>query len=177
VRLLAVTLVLAWGLGGCQFDEGGLPTGDRRDAASPADAPGADAAVDVAQPDAGVPDAAVPCTDRDGDGFFAVAIPGSDCGDPDCDDDDDRVYPGQQNYYDQPAAGGGFDFDCDGTEEPLYTQVGGECTSDWWGSNCTGTGYYNGMPACGEVGQWHSCANQDGECREVSASDRPMPCR
>lgn len=176
MRYRALILVLV-GLAGCRFDEGGLPGGERSDARAPADAPSVPGPADAGGDDPDVPDAAVPCTDRDEDGYLAVGIPGSDCGAIDCDDADDRVFPGQQNYYDQEAAGGGFDFDCNGIEEPLYTQVGGECTGDWWGTSCSGTGYYNGVPDCGQVGQWHSCADQDGECREVSASDRPMPCR
>lgn len=177
MRSLALTLAVLAGVLGCRFDEGGLPVTDRSDAASLADGPVDFDPADAALPDAALPDAAVPCTDRDGDGFLAVGIFGSECGALDCDDADERVFPGQENYYDQPAASGGFDFNCNGTEEPLYDQAGGECTTDWWGTSCTGTGYYNGVPACGQTGQWHACATQDGDCKETSSDERRMPCR
>lgn len=50
-----------------------------------------------------------PCADRDGDGFSA----GDGCTPPvDCDDDDDRVYPGAPEQ-----CGDGEDQDCDGADE------------------------------------------------------------
>ncbi|MBN2362453.1 MAG: hypothetical protein JXR83_23575 [Deltaproteobacteria bacterium] len=46
----------------------------------------------------------------------------------DCDDDDGRAHPGQDEYFATAAAGGGFDFNCDGSEtresSDVYT-----CTS------------------------------------------------
>lgn len=38
----------------------------------------------------------------------------------DCNDADGRAFPGQTSSFDTPATGGGYDFDCDGVETPLY---------------------------------------------------------
>jgi hypothetical protein len=38
----------------------------------------------------------------------------------DCDDTDFRAFPGQTTFFDAPAKGGGFDFNCDGTQTPQY---------------------------------------------------------
>ena len=38
--------------------------------------------------------------------------------DRDCDDNDARAHPGQTDFFDTPRASGGYDFDCNGTDEP-----------------------------------------------------------
>ena len=39
----------------------------------------------------------------------------------DCDDGDGRVHPGQTQYFDIAAAGGGYDFNCDSSETKQYS--------------------------------------------------------
>ncbi len=53
--------------------------------------------------------------DLDGDG---VLREDAQCGGTDCDDDDARVYPLQTAYFDTPRTNGGYDFNCDGIQEP-----------------------------------------------------------
>ena len=38
----------------------------------------------------------------------------------DCDDSDFRAFPGQTAFFDAPAKGGGFDFNCDGAQTTQY---------------------------------------------------------
>ena len=90
------------------------------------------------------------CVDDDGDEFFVQLVPGSDCGLADCDDDDARVNPGEEE-----VCGNNIDEDCDGsTDEDCSCLTGtnkscgttnvGECSygvqdcvdSEW--GNCTG---------------------------------------
>ncbi len=166
----ACAAIAALALAACQFDESGLP-GDGTGDGAPADE---DAAAPDARPDE-PPDAAVPCTDRDGDDWMAVGIEGSDCGAVlDCDDQDDRAFPGQTEYFSTPRASGGFDFDCDGAESKIDDTQGGECAVDWW--NCVGTGWVGGVPDCGDPGTWHVCEDQQG-CRETSSTNTAMACR
>jgi len=169
---VAITLVML--VGGCAFDERGVPGGlAGADARMPGD--GASGGADAATTDAGSPDAAVPCADRDHDGFFVVAIPDSDCGDQlDCDDGDDRAFPGQTDYFSTPRTSGGFDFNCDGNQTPIDTTQGGACQTDWW--SCTGTGWVGGVPDCGNPGTYHTCEDQGG-CTETSSVNTAMACR
>ncbi|HTM19616.1 MAG TPA: hypothetical protein VL172_03885 [Kofleriaceae bacterium] len=156
----------------CQFDEGGVSAGSGDAAPADAGTAGPDA-----RADANRADAAVPCTDRDGDGFLAVGILGSYCGedaDLDCDDDDARAFPGQGEYYDTPRTHGGYDFDCDGVDEHLDDTKGGECRSEWW--NCGGTGWVAGIPDCGGQGSWHVCEDTSDGCVETSSTNTRMAC-
>ena len=66
--------------------------------------------------------------DEDLDGHYSM-IPVSDCGKggscesragDDCDDTDDRVYPGQTQGFTTPSNGGTFDYNCDGVWEQGY---------------------------------------------------------
>lgn len=83
--------------------------------------------------------------DEDGDG----AIDADDCGGPDTCDRDDRVYPGQQSYFDEETLCGGYDFNADGVEEPQYEAVVCEVQAEL----CVEVtpGWVSGMaPPCGE---------------------------
>lgn len=162
--------IVAIALAACQFDESGVPGLGSPDGAAPA--------ADAGAPDAGriePPDAAEPCTDRDDDGWVAVGIEDSDCGPIlDCDDDDDRAFPGQTEYFTTARTSGGFDFDCDGEESKIDDTQGGECAPDWW--SCGGTGWVGGVPDCGDPGTWHTCEDQQG-CNETSSQNISMACR
>jgi len=136
-------------------------------------APRSDAASDAfdAQPDA----SPAPCVDGDLDGFMVVNLEGSECGQVlDCDDAEPNAFPGQSIFFDLPRASGGFDYDCNGSEEKFDTEAGGTCQTDWW--TCTGTGWDQGVPACGELGNWHRCEDSGG-CNETESMTIRMPCR
>lgn len=87
--------------------------------------------------------------DGDGDGHAATnAAPVGPTGDPiifcvgdavppnaadkrdDCNDAEPRAFPGQTEFFDTAAVGGGYDFNCDGVPTPRYgvhTRTGGAC--------------------------------------------------
>jgi hypothetical protein len=169
-------LALAAGLAGaCAFDPAGrVPAGEEGGDGAPG---GADAGGPAA-PDAVGPDAAAPaCVDGDGDGFMAANMPGAVCDPADCDDADDRVYPGQTGAFTTPKASGGFDYDCNGVEEKLSdTTLGEGCHEDIFGP-CLGTGWLGAVPACGQAGTWHRCEDTLFGCDEAEKVDAVMPCR
>ena len=101
--------------------------------------------------------------DNDGDGQ-------SEC-DGDCDDGDDRAYPGQVAFFTTSVAGGGYDFDCDGVEAAEHPDnsgyptlvtctgsngavggysVGWYCPTPGWSGNPT----CPAIPACGVSADW-----------------------
>jgi hypothetical protein len=87
----------------------------------------------------------VDCTNPDGDHDGHDAV---ECGGDDCDDGDDRAYPGQTDYFStERKTKGGYNFDCDpdGNETPLY-----------------------GTTACNAIGQ---CPLTD-----VFIASSPVPC-
>jgi len=159
----------------CQFDQSGVTfaydasASDGIDAISPGDgAGGGDAAVPV--------DASLePCVDSDNDTFLIVNIAGANCPGPlDCDDTDPNAYPGQESYYDQERASGGFDYNCDGSETLIDSREGSDCHWDWW--DCVGTGWVQGIPMCGNVGTWHECSSDGVDCVESSRVMANMLC-
>lgn len=64
----------------------------------------------------------------------------------DCDDADDRVFPGQTRCFQEPSAVVGFDYDCDGARTRCLTDVGycGGCGGEF--------GWTGGVPDCGGSG-------------------------
>ena len=81
--------------------------------------------------------------DTDGDGF------GPSEGD--CDDNDPHVFPGQTMWFSSdigPAVGGGWDYDCDGTDTKSITATAScnPCVSGW----------LEGVAACGSSWQGYS---------------------
>lgn len=74
--------------------------------------------------------------DADEDGFGDPGAPFSTCGaappgfvtnSSDCDDDNDKAYPGQTAFFTVPRANGSFDYNCNGKidyEIPLGTRIG-----------------------------------------------------
>lgn len=83
--------------------------------------------------------------DNDGDGYYA-------CGE-DCYDDNADANPDQTDYFDQDRGDGSFDYDCDGTEERLNSDLY-EC-----GTGCSGSGWDESeVPDCGEEGAIAFCS-------------------
>jgi hypothetical protein len=112
------------------------------------------------------------CCDCDGDGFD-----GPQCGGDDCDDSDSRVFPGQELYFATETIGGGFDYDCDGSEEKEHTQATrcnlldlGDCTTQ-------PEGFLDPLPACGAPGEYGVCKSDLVGCSKDVQSLRTMRCR
>lgn len=149
--------------------------------------------------------------DVDGDGFGDPNAPALGCSSPapakyvlnktDCDDGDNKAFPGQTNFFDVPRKGkGGYDYNCDGNATPFYANVsgkscgrcapGGLCSALFcnmaWGCNpagCSGDGPaegYFGNVACGQSGTLQTCADNPGVsgCQNVTGtvSNKLQPC-
>jgi hypothetical protein len=89
--------------------------------------------------------------DADGDGYLAMT---SGCGGNDCCDQDAHVHPGEQAYFAQPGACGGYDYDCDGKETYEYAAV----NCQWSTFSCSGDGFAPPIPTCGAFGTYTSCS-------------------
>lgn len=155
-------------LGGCQFDPSGLAE----------DTLGGDAGGDGAGSTGidATADATPACIDGDSDGAFIAGQANASCpGTVDCDDGDARARPGQEGFFETPRASGGFDFNCDGRDEPYNATLGGACRDDWF--ECVGTGWATTVPACGATGTWHVCEPTNWGCMEASSMETVMPCR
>ncbi|HEX2878495.1 MAG TPA: hypothetical protein VHO25_03050 [Polyangiaceae bacterium] len=132
---------------------GGTANGDPPDAsdagASGSGSVSAPDAADDASPSTGGDAGFDPC-DRDGDGE-----PNEGCGGEDCDDDDRRAHPGQEEYFDQESETVVFDYNCSGQTEREYpTRL--SCSLEACG---VGQGFVDDpLRPCGEEGAWGECA-------------------
>ena len=96
----------------------------------------------------------------------------------DCCDTDGNVHPDQTVWFPAPRDCGdvvSFDYDCDGVEEPRWTDTGGGCSIS--GLDCLSTLGWEGtgVPACGSTARWvqgclvvtciASIVNRTQECR------------
>jgi hypothetical protein len=98
-----------------------------------------------------------PC-DCDGDGYLSDSMA---CGGNDCDDEDNRVHPGQTQYFAErsPNDRVGFDYDCSGTldRDPLQGSTALSCL-DLDLLACENVqGFQAPLPACGQPGSWAEC--------------------
>ncbi len=116
--------------------------------------------------------------DQDGDGYVVSATPklACSCGvgwttklssELDCDDSDNRVFPGQTDFFTTASASGGFDFNCDGKAELKLAVTSQACYK--FGSTCKwteGWAYYAGyawyVPPCGKKGSVVPCVYETG---------------
>ena len=99
--------------------------------------------------------------------------PSSDC-DGDCDDNDARVFPTQEEYFTSARLSGDFDYNCDAQQEleiPNLVFCFGS------GSNCRGSGWLTTVPACGESGEFASCRRRRGLCVAESEGFQLQGCR
>jgi hypothetical protein len=114
--------------------------------------------------------------DGDGDGFGDPAEFVDACTAPaehtpiafDCDDADLDAWPGQTRFFDHAAAGGGFDYDCDGSETPRVAAGSAAC------DDCTAgeAAWAGGAPACGVAGILVSCGWSTATgCSELARDD------
>jgi hypothetical protein len=86
-------------------------------------------------------------------GCFCAKPPNAQDAPEDCCDADPDANPGQTKYFQGPVkVCGGFDYNCDGAEEPQYKSscIEPPCSAGW----------FEPTPGCGEVAQW--CLNCSG---------------
>lgn len=113
--------------------------------------------------------------DKDGDGFASRRCCGQDC-----DDTDERAYPGQAAYFDVPLeSAGGFDFDCDGVTDKDPSQLfEGPLTCTF--EDCTALKSGFGSSAeCGQIKEYYRCEpNPTAVCsaREQDTTNEPLRC-
>jgi hypothetical protein len=179
LAVVLLTLGVLLGAAACRFDPGGLGGGagdDDDDDDDDDSARDSGSSIDAA-PDAPPADAS-PCADEDGDLVPRVNVEGAACGEVlDCDDTDEDAFPGQPGFFDHARVSGGFDYDCDGAEEPFTEIQGEECHFDWF--TCVGTGWLDSVPACGELGKWHVCVDGGigSGCMETESVEIAQSCQ
>jgi subtilisin-like proprotein convertase family protein len=84
--------------------------------------------------------------DTDGDGWFAC--------NGDCNIGDGRVHPGVTTFSRLAIdASFNYDYNCDGVQEPRWTQTGTPCNGAFWICNFQ-EGWRYGVPSCGTSGLW-----------------------
>ncbi len=95
-----------------------------------------------------------PC-DCDGDGALRDDVA---CAGTDCDDDDARVFPGQTQFFAEPANEQiGFDYNCDGQIQRSEGNTQAiDCALISLGS-CSSVQGFQQVPACGGRGDWGKC--------------------
>lgn len=84
----------------------------------------------------------------------------------DCDDSDNRVHPGQKDYFAVPRKDGSFDFDCDGRQK-LRLTTRAFCRVKEDGHGCVNSsgwaiGPNKHIPKCGQPEEWEWT-----ECRKT----------
>ncbi|HEX6766516.1 MAG TPA: hypothetical protein VF103_13580 [Polyangiaceae bacterium] len=114
--------------------------------------------------------------DRDDDNFQGA---GATCGATDCDDGDSDAHPGQQGFFVDPRASGGYDYDCNGRSERQF-ETGLDCGLLAVAS-CSGEGFAGSPPVCGAQGAWIRCVLTVPPlallCTSESQGMRRMACR
>jgi hypothetical protein len=115
-----------------------------------------------------------PSCDQDGDGVESEA-----CGGRDCNDADEAVNPGQEEFFPESHnERGSFDYNCDGDSEPEGPFV--ECGLVPTQCPMDGEGFLDPEVPCGEPGRWGTCqlVNMNLACAEdVRSVSRVMGCR
>jgi hypothetical protein len=192
--LVTITAVLVgFAQASCNFVIGDLPAADNDAGSKVADAQGSDAQATsggtmgqggtpasgtggsgtgaAANGGSGMTDPDGGCCDCDGD-----RVPGEQCEGDDCDDDDNRVFTGQQQFFTTASTRRGYDYDCSGRAELEYPMNALKCTGLL---QCSGEGFLDTRPSCGNTGRWGRCVkNNLGVCTEaVDDPEKAMGCR
>lgn len=153
----------------------------------PVDAPDGPDAPETA-PDTVAPDGFDPSVDEDGDGWTVT--------EGDCCDHDDRVYPGQSEWFDEPyycayPPVALWDFNCDGEVEyePVVVDgmdpdvtMGAGCYLALTEEECNPMGGWRTPPGltCGEIGNYYDCywvPAGSGGCNGWSTWNGIVACR
>jgi len=90
----------------------------------------------------------------------------------DCDDEDDRVFPGQMQWFSEASLEVGFDYDCSGGTEQQYPVL--ECPAILAQCDETQEGFVEDT-LCGDTGDWGSCV-KGLTCMKVPKSPAPRRC-
>ncbi len=119
--------------------------------------------------DAGGDAGTCPC-DCDGDGAIAPA-----CGGDDCDDNDERVFPGQPDYFVEPNDIVGFDYNCSKTDDREFdTPI--DC-SLLQACDTVTQGFLTSLPTCGESADWGTCKKSAlNTCASETLSQKQLRC-
>lgn len=108
--------------------------------------------------------------DEDGDGFASATL--GACG-LDCDDGDDRVFPGQTEYFVEPRADGSWDYDCSGANDLLFPDgILGSCNM---AIRPCQSGWSSTFPFCGDTARY--ITRSDCAARICDVEDRQQRCR
>jgi hypothetical protein len=126
--------------------------------------------------------------DQDGDGYgnpddtkMACSAPsGYVANDKDCYDQNSDANPGQSGGFERDRGDGSFDYDCNGQEEKLLTDIH-QCSGNT-ASKCTIglVGWAGSIPACGKGESWVSKCDWDtgtNTCTGKSTGTKPQKCR
>ncbi len=107
--------------------------------------------------------------DLDGDGYIAES-----CGGTDTCDDDERVHPEQEGYFETESACGGYDFNGDGFEEAQWTAAV-ECDSSPNGCETVveGWSFPDIVPKCGTEHYWGCTTADNGTSCQGPISTTP----
>ena len=108
--------------------------------------------------------------DDDNDGFAAISD--ACTGGNDCDDSEPLARPDQTDYFSVPRNGGGFDYNCDGTDEPEieYYACSGLCSVK--------TNIFLQNQPCGQAAVFGDCESLFGSCNIViQDNDKVRLCR
>lgn len=104
----------------------------------------------------------------------------------DCLDTDGRVHPGQTKFFTSPRSGGGFDYDCDGSETLQFSsQRRGRCGGTPFrnhGCIADPTGWIGGgRPGCGQTRHWLDDCDWEGfpfpSCSHKESTEKRQGCR
>lgn len=130
---------------------------------------GSDAAASGGAPSSGGSDAGFDECDRDGDGEQS-----EDCGGNDCDDDDRRAHPNQEEYFDEESETVGFDYNCNNYFDREYPAL--TCSLE---ACDTEQGFLAPLQPCGEEGEWGQCVPSEPVglmCTELVNGMRRVAC-
>lgn len=122
--------------------------------------------------------------DKDSDGHGVPDVTKDACTVPqgfatvadDCDDNDNRAFPGQTQYFSTPRTSGGFDFNCDGNEALQNTRIDPQqCICN--GNVCSlSRGWKDTIPSCGDSAQYAVGPIAPDAC-DIDYADQAQACR
>jgi hypothetical protein len=119
--------------------------------------------------------------DVDGDGHGNPATGIQSCSPPagyvtagdDCDDNDNRVFPGQTAFFGTARPNLTYDYNCDGSDEKKFPQRL-TCTNGPGGCQANGTWFSATIPNCGKAGFAATCS---ASCTSSITTSQQQLCR
>jgi hypothetical protein len=121
--------------------------------------------------------------DNDGDGYgggasvcrCSVSAPYTATNASDCCDSDNRVKPGQGNYYTSSSNCGTWDYNCNGAIEKGWNSGGGGCGG--WPSCSDHVGWKGSVASCGQHKDYVTSCSLDWFSCDENKSGRTQKCR